>query len=44
MKKTSIKKPSTKQIDNFEPTKVAVTVATVASVSLVLFALFGAQI
>lgn len=38
------KKPSKKQIDNFEPTKVALTVATAASVSLVLFALFGAQL
>jgi len=37
------KKPVSKQIDNFEPTKVALVVATVAAVSLVLFAVFGSQ-
>jgi hypothetical protein len=35
------KKSAKKQVANFEPTKVALLVATVAAISLVLFALLG---
>jgi hypothetical protein len=37
------KKANPKQIEGYEPTKVALTVATVAVVSLVLFTLLGMQ-